>query len=286
MESFQQHLNFLQRQAVKLRIDLLETLFKAQAGYLGGSLSMIEMLCALYYGQLPSGPIMNFDPSKPGWEDQDYFVLSKGHGSAALYAVLADLEFFDKHELNFFDQVNSPLQPYASKKVPGVALPAGVPGYGLSAAVGLAMSLKVDRQPNRVFVLSGDGELQNGQIWEAAMAASHYKLDNLVLLVDHNGLQMDGPLRGVMGVDSIADKFEAFGWKAILVNDGHDFEDLLLALEKAIEVQRRPAVIIARTVKGKGVEFAENKAYYHDQVLSQQEMAEALPRLKAGLGNF
>lgn len=283
METFVEHLGFLMKKALQVRINLLQMLHKAQTGYLGGSLSLIEMLVALYYGKLPGGPIMNFDPSKPGWEGQDYFVLSKGHASAALYTVLADLGFFDPAELHFFAQINSLLQPYASKKVPGVVLPGGVPGYGFSAALGLAMSLKSDKQSNRVFVLSGDGELQQGQIFEAAMAASHNKLDNLVLLVDYNGLQMDGPVRGIMSIESLADKFEAFGWKTIPVVDGHNFEELLLGLERAIEVQRRPAVIIARTIKGKGVVFAENKAYYHDQVLSFEELNEALPKLKNDL---
>lgn len=283
MESFRDHILFLNKVALKLRIDLLEILHKAESGHLGGSLSALDLMVALYFGQIATGPVMKYDVSKPGWEGQDYFVLSKGHASPAWYVLLASLGFFDENELKYFRQVNSLLQAFPSKKIPGVAISAGGPGYGLAAAVGLAISLKADKQPNRVFVLVGDGELQEGQVWEAAMAAAHYKLDNLTLLVDYNGLQMDGQVRGVMSIDPITDKFQGFGWKTVPVNNGHDYEELLSGLDRALETQRRPTVVIARTIKGKGVLFAENKVFYHAEVLSSQEMAEALPKLKAQL---
>jgi transketolase len=287
MKSFQEYLLFLRRTAANLRLDLLETLYAAQSGHLGGSLSAMDILVALYYGQIPaSGPIMNFDPEKPGWDGQDYFVLSKAHAAPAWYCVLADAGFFPKDELKHFRQLNSNLQAFPSRKVPGVPLCSATPGHGLASAVGLATAIKMDKGKNRVFCLAGDGELQDGLIWEAAMVAAQQKLDNLILAVDYNDLQMDGTVRSIVGVEPISDKFQSFGWKIIPVRDGHDFEELIFAFERALENQRRPSVVIAKTVKGKGVEFAENKAYYHAEVLSDQEMAEALPRLKKEIADL
>lgn len=286
MESFVDHLNFLEKTALRLRIDLLKMLHNSKSGHLGGSLSVVEMLVAVYYGQLPRGPVMRYDPAKPGSEEQDYFILSKGHASPALYTVLADLEFFQKDELLDFRQINSLLQAYPSKKIPGITVSTGGPAFGLAAAVGLAMSLKADRASNRVVCLVGDGGMQDGQFWEAALLANHYKLDNLTVMVDCNGLQMDGVVRSVVSIEPIADKFETFGWKSIQVTDGHNFEDLLIGLERGLETQRRPSVLICRTIKGKGVVFAENKASYHAEVLSDEEMSEALPRLEAKLADF
>ncbi|MFO0781167.1 MAG: transketolase [Candidatus Gracilibacteria bacterium] len=280
MESFRDHLQFLRKKSLALRIDLLKATNKAQFGHTGSSLSAVDILVALYYGKFHDRPVMQFDPQKPGWDGQDYFVLSKGHACPALYAVLADLGFFGKEELNHLFQMNSLLQGHPVKKIPGVVLNAGSLAHGLSGALGLAMALKADRHYNRVFCLLGDGELQEGQVWEAAMAAAHYKLDNLVVIVDDNGLQIEGPTRSVMNVDPMVDKFESFGWKTVPVRDGHNFEELLSALERAIEVQRRPSVIVAKTVKGKGVSFAENKSFYHGVPLSDEEMAVALPALE------
>jgi transketolase len=280
MESFSEHINFLNQTAVRLRMDLLHMLHNAGSGHLGGSLSVMDILVALYYGQLSHRVPLNVDPKKPQWEEQDYFILSKGHASAAWYTVLADLGFFDKEELLHFRRINSLLQAYPFQKIPGVPLTSGSPAFGLSSAVGLAMALKMDKQPNRVVCLIGDGELQSGDLWESVLVASQFKLDNLTLIVDWNGLQMDGVVRSVVSVEPVSDKFESFGWKYIPVLDGHNFEDLLLGIEKAYEVQRRPSVILARTVKGKGVPFAEGKPFYHAEVLSEEEMAEAIPNLQ------
>jgi transketolase len=280
MQSLQEHLQFLRQLSLSLRMDLLTMLYRAQSGHMGGSLSSIDILSVLYFGQLHSGPLMNYDARKPGWEGQDYFILSKAHAAPAWYAVLAEAGFFPKEELHHLRQLNSLLQPYPLRKIPGVPAGASTPGQGLSTAVGLALALKMDKQPNRVFSLIGDGELQEGTVWEAALMASHNKLDNLVVFVDWNDLQNDGTVRGVVGVEPLADKFQAFGFKTIPVRDGHDTEELLFAVERAFETQRRPSVIVARTVKGKGVAFAENKAFYHSEVLSQQEMAEAIPMLE------
>lgn len=283
MESFQDHLKFLYQKAIRLRIETLKAIHKAGVGHVGSALSAIDIVIALYHGKLVDRPVMYYDPKKPGSEEQDYFVMSKGQGCPAWYAVLADLGFFNMSELDDLFQANSLLQGHPLQKIPGVSITSGSLGHGFSAGLGLAMSLKADRQPNRVFCMVGEGELQEGQIWEGAMAAAHYKLDNFTLIVDWNGLQIDGPTRAIMNVDPIADKFEAFGWKVIPVHDGHDFEEILSALDRAFQVQRRPAVIIARTIKGKGVSFAENKPIYHAVALSEQEMAEAIPKLEAEL---
>ena len=283
MESFRDHLKFLRKKSLELRIALLKIINKAQFGHTGSSLSAMDLLVTLYYGKFHDRPVMQIDPKKPGWEGQDYFVLSKGHACPALYAILADLGFFDPQELLHLFQTNSLLQGHPVKKIPGVVLNSGSLAHGFSGAVGLAMALKADRQPNRVFCLLGDGELQEGQVWEAAMSAAHYKLDNLVAIVDDNQLQIEGPTRAVMNVDPIVDKFESFGWKTVPVRDGHNYEELISALERAIEVQRRPALIVAHTIKGKGVGFAENKSFYHGVPLSDEEMAVALPELEAQL---
>ncbi len=280
MESFVEHLGFLRKKALELRIALLHTLHHARSGHLGGSLSIMEILVALYYGKLPGRPVMLFDPQKPGSQDQDYFVLSKGHAGPAWYTVLADLDFIPHDELKHYRQLGGMLQAYPVKKIPGIVLSTGIPAYGLAAAVGLAMALKMDKNTNRVLCLVGDGELQDGQLWEAALLASQHKLDNLTLIVDWNGLQMDGVVRSVVGIEPVSDKFEAFGWKSIPVTSGHNFEDFLIGIEKAYETQRKPSVLICRTIKGKGVIFAENKPYYHAEVLSDEEMEEALPALE------
>ena len=283
MESFRDHLKFLKKKALEARINVLKMINKAQFGNTGSSLSSVDILVALYYGEFHDRPVMRLDPKKPGWEGQDYFILSKGHACPALYAILADLGFFDTSELQHVFQLNSMLQGHPVKKIPGVVLNSGSLGHGFSGAMGLALALKADRQPNHVFCLLGDGELQEGSVWEAAMAAAHYKLDNLVAIIDDNELQIEGPTRAVMNVDPIVDKFSAFGWKTVPVRDGHNFEELLSGLERAIEVQRRPAVVVAHTTKGKGVAFAENKSFYHGVPLSDQEMAVALPALEAEL---
>jgi transketolase len=282
MESFRDHIRELEKTATRLRVDLLKMTHQAQIGFTGSALSVIDILVALYYGKLHDRPIMNVDPAKPGSELQDYFVLSKAHASPAWYSVLADKGFFAREELDYFSQAGSLLQAQPNKKIPGVFVGSGLPAQGFSGALGLALALQMDKQLNRVFCLISDGELQSGQIWESALAAAHYKLDNFTALIDMNDVQIDANTRANINVDPIADKFESFGWKTIPVRNGHDFEELLYAFERAFDVQRRPSVIIARTVKGKGVSFAENKASYNS-ALSEEEMAEALPRLEAEL---
>ncbi len=282
MQSFRDHLRSLEALATRLRIDVLEMTHRAGFGNTGSALSVMDILVALYFGQLHDRPLMALDPQKPGFEGQDYFVLSKAQGCPAWYAVLAEKGFFERGEMEYFAQLGGLLQSHPTKKIPGVAISSGAIGNGFSAALGLALALKMDKQLNRVFCLLGDGELQEGQIWEGALCAAHHKLDNLIAIVDWNDLQLDGLTRGVMNVDPIADKFEAFGWKTIPVRNGHDFEELLYAFERAFEISRRPVAIIARTVKGKGVSFAENKVSYNC-ALSEQEMAAAVAKLQGEL---
>lgn len=270
----------LKLKATRLRVDILQMIHKANSGHTGGSLSAIDIITALYYGDIDGQPLMKVDPKKPSWDFQDYFILSKGHAAPALYAVLADKGFFPKDELNYLRKINSMLQGHPVRKIPGVTMTTGSLGQGLSAANGIAMCLKMERKENRVYCMLGDGELQEGQVWEAAMAAAHFKSDNLIAIIDKNELQIDGPVRAIMSVDPLAAKFESFGWKVIQVVDGHDFKELLKAFEKALKVQRQPVCIIANTIKSKGVPFAENKCSYHGVALSTQEMAEAIPILE------
>jgi len=269
----------LDKKAATLRIDALTAIHKANSGHTGSSMSCMDILVALYYGG-----VMRIDPKKPQMPDRDYFVLSKGHGAPALYAILADLGFFDKSELDHLRQASALLQGHPVIKIPGIEATTGSLGQGISMAVGIALAIKADREDRDVFALLGDGELQEGQVWEAAMAAAHYRLDNLVAIVDHNKLQIDGPCSGVMNVAPIADKFEAFGWKVIPLVSGHNIEELVLAITKAKNIARQPTVIVAPTVKGKGVPFAENKVSYHGVALSEAEMAEVVPLLQ-GVGD-
>lgn len=259
----------LENLAAKLRLDTLMAINKAGSGHTGSCMSCMDILVALYYGG-----VMKFNPKKPRWDERDYFVLSKGHAVPALYVVLADLEFFDKSEMKYLRQIGGLLQGYPNVKVPGVEATVGSVGQGISIGVGLAMAIKADREDRNVFVLMGDGELQEGQCWEAFMAAAHFRLDNLVVIIDQNKLQSDGACGAVMNVFPLADKLESFGWKVIPVVSGHDIEELVYAIKKAKNIARQPVVILAPTVEGKGIPFAENKSAYHGVPLSDAELEE------------
>jgi len=269
----------LQKKAAQIRVDSLTAISRAGSGHSGSAMSCVEILVSLYYAEISGVPVAKFDPKNPQWDEQDYIILSKGQAVPTQYAILADLGFFDKNELNYLRKVNSLLQGYPNMKVPGISVPVTSHGCGLSIAVGLAMALKMDRLPNKVFAILGDGELQEGQVWEAAMAASHYKLDNLIAFIDNDDLQMDGPVRSVMDVMPIQDKFESFGWKVIHVWHGHDFDEILDAIAKAFTTNRHPVCLWCHTVKGKGIEFAEGKSYYHDVPLSEAELNEVKKKL-------
>jgi transketolase len=222
---------------------------------------------------------MNIDPANPKWPDRDRFVLSKGHAAPVLYAALAEKGYFPKEELVTLRKTGSRLQGHPSMKhVPGVDMSTGSLGQGLSAANGMALAGRLDGKGYRVYVVLGDGENQEGQVWEAAMAAAHYKLDNVVGIIDHNGLQIDGPTADVMSPEPIADKWRAFGWHVIEIN-GHDFTEIINALQKAKDVKGKPTMIVANTVKGKGVSFMENQVGWHGNAPNPEQTGQALCEL-------
>ncbi|EHP88205.1 Transketolase domain protein [Geobacter metallireducens RCH3] len=260
----------LQEKARQLRVDIVKTLHKSQSGHTGGSLSAIDMVTALYF------QVMKHNPADPAWPGRDRFVLCKGHAAPALYVALAEAGYFPKEDLMTLRRLGSHLQGHPdSKQTPGVEVCTGSLGQGLSMANGMALGLRLDGSSSRVYALLGDGELQEGQVWEAAMAAGHYKLDNLCALVDVNRLQIDGEVAKVMAVEPVTDKFRAFGWNVIDI-DGHDMGAIVTALGQAAEAKGKPTVIVARTVKGKGVSFFENKASYHGVAPSDEELPKAL----------
>lgn len=270
------HVENLQSIASSIRIDVIEMITKAKSGHPGGSLSIADILTVLYFEE------MNIKVEKPKWEDRDRLVLSKGHAAPALYAVLAKKGYFPKEELKTLRKLGSFLQGHPDmKKTPGVDMSTGSLGQGLSAANGIAIAGKLDKKDYRVYTIIGDGELQEGQIWEAAMSSAHYKLDNLTAFVDLNGLQIDGSNEEVMNVSPVDKKFEAFGWNVLTI-DGHDFEEIKTALIKAKEVKGKPTVIIAETVKGKGVSFMENQTSWHGTAPNENQKNEALNELKGG----
>lgn len=269
-------------QAAKVRKEALKAIQSADSGHVGGSLSVADILTVLYFDK------MNVDAKHPDMEDRDRFVLSKGHCTPAMYATLALKGFFPVEELYTFRKIDSNLSGHVEmRNIPGIDMSAGSLGQGFSAAVGMALSGKIYKKDYRVYAVVGDGELQEGQIWEAAMAAGNYKLDNLILFVDNNNLQIDGTVEEVMSPYPIGDKFKAFKWN-VLAADGHDFTQLSDAIEKGVQTKGMPTVIVARTVKGKGVSFMENVCKWHGHTPNEQEYAlafkeldEAIARLEA-----
>lgn len=268
-------MNELQQKACSIRQDIITMLHESKSGHPGGSLSAVEILTALYFKE------MNIDPKKPNCEDRDRFVLSKGHASPVLYATLAERGYFPKQELMKFRKVGSMLQGHPDMKgTPGVDMSTGSLGQGLAAANGMALAGKIDNKDYRVYALVGDGEVQEGIIWEATMLAAHYKLDNLTVFIDHNGLQIDGLNEDVMSIEPLDKKFEAFGWNVLKI-DGHNFDEIFDALERSKSVKGQPTVIIAKTIKGKGVRFMENKAEWHGNAPNDEQTKEALEELKS-----
>lgn len=257
-----------------LRKDILTMLAGAASGHPGGSLSAVELMASVFYTQ------MHIDPKNPKDPNRDRFVLSKGHAAPCYYAVLGDLGFFDKAEFSNFRQLHSILQGHPdAKKVPGIDASTGSLGQGVSIATGMALGAKTAGNGVRVYALLGDGELQEGQVWEACMAAAHYKLDNLTIMIDNNGLQIDGTNDEVMGLGDIGAKMEAFGLDVIRVADGNDLEQVIAALEKKT-APGKPKCILAHTVKGKGVSFMENQVGWHGKAPSAQERDLALKELE------
>lgn len=259
--------------ALQIRRDIISMLGEAGSGHSGGSLSAADIVSCLYFWE------MNVEPGQPHQENRDRFVLSKGHAAPVLYAALAEKGFFPREELNRLRKLGSPLQGHPDmRKVPGIEASTGSLGQGISWAVGMAIAGKIDKKDYRVYSLLGDGEIEEGLVWEALMAAHHYKLDNLTAILDHNGLQIDGPICDVMSPEPVADKFRAFGWQTLVV-DGHDPRQIMEALNKARTVKGRPTAIIAETIKGKGCSFMENKAEWHGTAPNQEQVAQALAEL-------
>ena len=262
----------LKRKAIDLRRDILTMLNKAGSGHTGGSLSTVEILTTLYYTQ------MNLDPADPRAKDRDKFILSKGHGCPALYAVLSDRGFFPKEELLTLRQLGSRLQGHPQLGLPGLEASSGSLGQGLSIANGMAIGDRMDGVDARVYCLMGDGETNEGQVWEAAMTASHYKLDNLTAIIDCNKLQIDGLCCEVQDLGEHSKKWEDFGWYTIEV-EGHDIEQLRKAFEEAKQLKGKPQMIVAHTIKGCGVSFIENKVEWHGIAPKDDELAKALAEL-------
>lgn len=264
----------LKNKAVDVRIGVIEAVYHAQSGHPGGSLSISDILTVLYFNE------MNIDPEKPDMPERDRLVLSKGHASPALYSALANRGYFDVEELKTFRNIDSHLQGHPDKnKVNGVDMTTGSLGQGLSAANGMALSAKRNKKTNRVYCIVGDGEIQEGQFWEAAMTACHYKLDNLCLIVDNNNLQIDGAVNEVMNVYPIDEKLKSFGFEVLCV-DGNNISELLEAFGQARNIKQKPTAIIARTIKGKGVSYMENQAKWHGKAPNEQEYKQAINMLK------
>jgi transketolase len=260
--------------AKKIRRDIITMIGTAGSGHPGGSLSAVEILTALYF------KVLRHNPADPQWADRDRFILSKGHAAPVLYATLAASGYLPQQELCTLRKIDSRLQGHPECGLtPGVEMSAGALGQGLSFGIGVALAGRLNRQDYRTYVLVGDGECDEGQVWEAAMAAAHFKLDKLAAIVDHNGIQLDGWNKDIMNLEPLPEKWQSFGWRVIEA-DGHDVADLIEAFERAKKVAGQPTVIIAHTVKGKGVSFMENNPDFHGKAPSAEEMKIALQELE------
>ncbi|GAB6179395.1 transketolase [Desulfotomaculum defluvii] len=263
----------LQQRAKAIRRHIVTMLGEAGSGHPGGSLSAADIVTVLYFDT------MNLDPEKPDMPERDRFVLSKGHAAPVLYAALAEKGFFPQEELKTLRKLGSRLQGHPDmKKLPGVEMSTGSLGQGLSASIGMALGLRLDGGQQRVYALLGDGEVQEGQIWEAAMAAGHFKLDNLTAFLDYNNLQIDGPVDVVMDVAPLNQKWQSFGWHVIEIN-GHDLTQILKAIAEAKATKGKPTMIIAKTIKGKGVSFMENQVGWHGNAPKPEQVEQALQEL-------
>ena len=248
---------------------ILEAVTEAGSGHPGGSLSAVEILVTLYFYK------MKHDPKNPAWDDRDRFILSKGHASPLLFSILAQAGYFPVEELKTFRKINSRLQGHSDFRTPGVEYSGGSLGIGLSVAVGMALAARLDNKSHRIYVLLGDGELQEGQVWEAALTAAKYRLDNLTAFVDRNGIQQDGLTEQIMPLEPLAAKWKAFNWNVIQI-DGYNFEQIINALEKAENTINRPTVIIAHTTKGKGVSFMEWSPEWHGKAPKKESLGKII----------
>ena len=267
------NLNSLKDKALQFRREILETLNAAGSGHPGGSLSAVEIFISLYFYKL------KHDPKNPNWEDRDRVIMSKGHASPVVYVTLANAGYFPKEELKTFRKFGSRLQGHVHHKVPGVEFNTGSLGHGLSVANGIALAGRMQNRNFKTYCILGDGEIQEGSIWEAAMTSSHYKLNNVCAIVDYNKVQENGPTNQIKNLEPLADKWKSFGWNVIPV-DGNKFEELIPALDQFEKIKDQPTVILANTVKGKGVSFMENQAGWHGKAPNKEQLDKALLELR------
>ncbi len=270
----EEKINRLRQIAKEIRKDVITMIYRAGSGHVGGSLSAVEILTTLYFHK------MVHDPSNPNWSERDKFVLSKGHAAPLLYAVLARCGYFPKDELFTLRMLNSRLQGHPCMgSPPGVEVPAGSLGQGLSIAAGIALAAKLDRMRTRVYVLLGDGEMQEGQVWEAANAIAHHRIDNLCAIVDKNRYQLDGRVEEIMNIDPLEEKFRSFRWNVFTI-DGHNFKEIIHSLNEAERIQGIPTAIIANTIKGKGAKIFENNNRFHGTAPTEEEYLQAMRELE------
>lgn len=262
----------LKQQAVSIRKDILETLQLAGSGHPGGSLSAVEIMLGLY------AYAMNHDPKNPSWEGRDRLIVSKGHVSPVVYATLAHMGYFPKEELKTFRKFKARLQGHVHTKVPGVEFNTGSLGHGLSYANGIALGARMRNKSFRTYCIMGDGEIQEGSVWEAAMTAAHHKIDNVCAIVDYNKVQENGPTQEIKSLEPLGAKWAAFGWHVIEI-DGHNISEVIDAYDRAMTIKNKPTVIIAHTVKGKGISFMEGKCAWHGKAPNQEQLAAALTEL-------
>ncbi|MBE3138631.1 MAG: transketolase [Actinobacteria bacterium] len=270
----QEKVLFLEDKARKIRVDIIKMVYQAQAGHPGGSLSAADIVTALYFD------ILNIDPTNPNWEERDRFILSKGHACPVWYACLAERGYFAMENLSRLRQINSILQGHPDmNKTTGIDMTTGSLGQGLSAGVGMALGGKVQNLNYKVYVMLGDGELDEGQVWEAAMAANKFKLNNLIAILDNNGLQLDGKTEDIMPLEPLVAKWDSFGWSVREIN-GHNMEEILTTFYDLKEYQNKPTIIIAHTVKGKGVSFMEDKLDWHGKAPNDEQYKLAMAELE------
>ncbi len=262
----------LEQKAMAIRRLIVQMLGKAGSGHPGGSLSATDLITVLYFA------VMRHDPQKPDWPDRDRFHMSKGHCCPLWYAVLSEAGYFPQEKLWTLRKLGSMLQGHPDRRTPGVQVASGSLGQGLSVALGMSLAAKIDKKDYRTYVLLGDGEIQEGNIWEAAMAASHFKCGNLCAILDYNGFQIDGRIDVIMGLEPLAAKWQAFGWNTIEI-DGHNMLEILIGFQKAKAAIDKPSIIIAHTVKGKGVSFMENVVDFHGRAPTKEETDEAIRQL-------
>jgi len=263
----------LEKKSNIIRRYIVEMISNAEGGHIGGALSIADIMAVLYFH------ILKVDPENPEWEDRDRFVLSKGHASAAWYAALAERGYFPKEELLTFDHINSRLQGHPDmNKTPGVDMSSGSLGQGISVALGMALAARYLKKTYRTFVILGDGETQEGQVWEAAMVAANYNTDNLIAILDYNKLQLCGETNTIINIEPVIEKWRVFGWNTIEIN-GHRINEIIQALEDAVKFEGKPTIVVAHTIKGKGVSFMENKVEWHSLPPTKEQAKQALKEL-------